>query len=80
MGIGLSHNSELPGNSSNTFFTPATTVWDAQLSYSMRDARFGLNFYNLADKEYYVPSNYFGGNQVIPALPRTVTATASLFF
>ncbi len=80
LGLGLTHNSRLPGNATNTFFTPAVTVWDAQVSYAMRAARFGLNVFNLTDKKYYVPANYFGGNQVIPALPRTITATANLSF
>lgn len=80
LGLGLTHNSKLPGNSTNTFFTPATTVWDAQVSYAIWKARFGLNVFNLTDKKYYVPSAYFGGGQVIPALPRTITATANFAF
>lgn len=80
LGLGLMHNSKLPGNSSNTFFTPATTTWDAQASYAIGKARFGLNIFNLTDKKYYVPSNYFGGNQVIPAMPRTITASANFSF
>jgi iron complex outermembrane receptor protein len=80
LGLGLSHNSQLPGNPTNTFFTPATTVWDAQASYTIGKARLGLNVFNLTDKKYYVPSAYFGGNQVIPAVPRTITATANFAF
>lgn len=80
LGLGLTHNSKLPGNQTNTFFTPATTVWDAQASYTIWKTRFGLNVFNLTDKNYYVPSAYFGGGQVIPALPRTITATANFAF
>ena len=58
----------------------STTVWDAQISYTVRQARLGLSIHNLSDKEYFVPSAYFGGNQVIPALPRTVVATANFSF
>ncbi|WP_234086499.1 TonB-dependent siderophore receptor [Azonexus sp. R2A61] len=80
LGLGLTHSAKLPGTSTNTFFTPATTVWDAQLSYTIWKARFGLNIVNLTDKKYYVPTTYFGGGQVIPALPRTITATANFSF
>lgn len=80
LGLGLTHNAKLPGNSTNTFYTPATTVLDAQASYTIGKARLGLNIYNLTDKKYYIPAAYFGGGQVIPALPRTLMATASLSF
>lgn len=80
LGLGLTYNSRLPGNSTNTFFTPATTVWDAQASYTVGRARYGLNVFNLTNKQYYVPSSYFLGGQVIPALPRTITATANFSF
>lgn len=74
-GLGVTHHSELPGNSFNTFFTPAATLWDAQVSYGKGRVRLGLNASNLTDHLYFVPSNYFGGNQVIPALRRVVSAT-----
>ncbi|RRJ27430.1 TonB-dependent siderophore receptor [Pandoraea apista] len=80
LGLGLTFNSALPGNSANTFFTPASTVWDAQASYTIGKARYGLNIFNLTNKKYFVPSNYFLGGQVIPALPRTVTVTAAFSF
>ena len=78
VGLGVTYQSELPGNSFNTFFTPAATVWDSQVSYSVKKVRLGLNVGNLADRKYYIPSNYFGGNQVIPALPRTFAVTARI--
>lgn len=79
-GLGFTHMSALAGDTSNTFFTPAATVADAQFSYKLRDMRLGLNINNLFDKKYYVPSAYFGGGQVIPALPRTFSATANFSF
>lgn len=80
LGLGLTYHSELPGNSLNTFFTPAATVWDGQLSYVRGKAGVGLNVANLFDRRYYIPSNYFGGNQVIPAVPRVITITAGVRF
>ncbi|VVD65751.1 ferrichrome-iron receptor [Pandoraea communis] len=80
LGLGMTFNSELPGNSTNTFFTPATTVWDAQASYTIGRARYGLNIFNLTNKKSFVPSTYFLGGQVIPALPRTVSVTAAFSF
>lgn len=79
-GLGMTHHSSLPGNARNTFFTPATTVADAQISYQLRDMKFGLNINNLFDKQYYMPSAYFGGGQVIPALPRNVSFSANFSF
>jgi iron complex outermembrane receptor protein len=79
-GLGMTYRSELPIDTTNTTFTPAVTVWDAQLSYKTAHARYGININNLLDKEYYVPSAYFGGGQVTPAYPRTVTATATYTF
>ncbi len=79
-GLGVTHHSSLPGDTTNTFFTPSATVADAQVSYKLRDMKLGLSISNLFDKKYYVPSAYFGGGQVIPALPRTVSATANFSF
>ena len=42
------------------------------MSYTVKKVRLGLNVGNLADTQYFIPSNYFGGNQVMPALPRTI--------
>jgi outer membrane receptor protein involved in Fe transport len=35
---------------------------------------------NLTDKQYWVPSRYFGGGQVTPAAPRSIAATARVEF
>ncbi|MDD2828101.1 MAG: TonB-dependent receptor [Sulfuricurvum sp.] len=80
MGLGMTYRSELPVNTTNTAFTPSASVWDAQLSYKMAHARYGININNLLGKEYYIPSAYFGGGQVTPASPRTVMATAMFTF
>jgi len=80
LGLGLTYQSELPGDGSNSFFTPATTVWDAQASCQVKGARYGLAISNLLDKQYLVPSTYFGGGQVLPAAPRTLTASAVFSF
>ncbi|WP_165396781.1 TonB-dependent siderophore receptor [Sphaerotilus mobilis] len=79
-GLGLTHHGRLAGDTTNTYFTPAATLWDAQLGYRMGDARYALRIDNLADKKYFVPSTYFGGGQVIPARPRTVQASATFAF
>jgi iron complex outermembrane recepter protein len=75
-GLGLTYQSELPGDARNSFFTPASTVWDSQLSYQRKNARYGVAVSNLLDKQFLVPSAYFGGGQVTPAMPRTVTVSA----
>jgi len=80
LGMGLTHHSRLPGDTTNSFFTPSATVWDAQASFRMRSVKLGLGVNNLTDRKYYVPSNYFGGGQVVPALPRTFVATADISF
>lgn len=80
LGLGLTQHARLPGNAANDYFTPAATVWDAQVSYRIKSARLGLNITNLMDKEYLIPSAYFGGGQITPAPRRTVTASARIDF
>lgn len=75
-GLGATHSSKLPGDAANSYFTQAVTVWDAQLSYKKDNTRYGVYVNNLFDKQYYRPSAYFGGGQVMPGLPRTIMATA----
>ncbi len=79
-GLGLTRHSQLPGNAANAFFTPAATVFDGQVSYRTKDARYALSIGNLTDKKYFIPAAYFSGGQVIPALPRTVSASAQFNF
>jgi len=80
VGLGVTHRSKLPGDGDNTFFTSAVTLWDAQVSYELKNVRLGLNVANLLDKQYMSPSAYFGGGQLLPGMPRTVTATATVSF
>jgi iron complex outermembrane receptor protein len=79
-GLGMTYRDALPGNDKNTYFTPAVTLWDAQLSYRKNGVRYGLNVSNLFDKKYFVPSAYFAGGNVIPAVRRTLAATADFSF
>jgi iron complex outermembrane receptor protein len=80
LGLGMNYHSTLPGDAANTYATPSATVFDAQLSYRMGPATFALNVKNLTDKQYWVPSRYFGGGQVTPAAPRSIAATARVEF
>lgn len=70
-GLGLTHHAQLPGNGNNEFFTQAATVWDAQVSYKTSGVKYGAYINNLSNKQYYLPSAYFGGGQVLPNMPRT---------
>lgn len=79
-GLGVTAQSELPGDARNSFFTPASTVWDGQVSYQRKHVRYGLAVGNLLDKQVLVPSAYFGGGQVTPAMPRTVMASIVLSY
>ena len=76
LGLGLTHHSALAGDAANSFETPAATVFDAQLSYRVANATLGLVVRNATDKRYWVPSRYFGGGQVTPATPRSISAAA----
>lgn len=80
VGVGLTHHSALPGDAANTFFTPSATVYDVQLSYTVGQARIGLSATNISDKQYYVPTRYFGGGQVLPAPGRAISATLRYTF
>jgi iron complex outermembrane receptor protein len=80
VGVGLTHHSALPGDAANTFFTPSATVYDVQLSYALGQARIGLSATNISDKQYYVPTRYFGGGQVLPAPGRAISATLRYTF
>lgn len=79
-GLGLTYHGRLAGDSTSSFFTPAATVWDAQLSWRTAGARYGLGMANLLDRQYYRPSAYFSGGQVTPAPRRSVTASAEFDF
>ncbi len=72
LGLGASHRSSLAGDTSNTFFTPAVTLVDAQASYKRGGMKYSASVSNLLNKQYYAPMAYFGGGQVAPGLPRTL--------
>jgi iron complex outermembrane receptor protein len=79
-GLGMTYRDRLPGNSSNTFFTPAATVWDAQISYKTGQVRYGIAVNNVLDKKYFIPAAYFAGGNVTPAAPRTFAVSADFGF
>jgi len=56
VGVGATYQSPLPGDSNNSFFTPSSTVWDAQLSYQSKSVRYGVHIANLWDSKHFVPS------------------------
>ena len=80
LGLGMTYHSKLPGDNTNSFFTQAATVLDAQVSYVRGNARYGLSIQNLLNKQYYKPSTYFAGGQVTPAQPRTFAISANFAF
>lgn len=80
LGLGLTHHSALPGDNSNSFFTPSATVFDTQAAYRIGDLQLSLNVRNLTDKKYWEPSRYFGGGQVTPAPRRTLALQGQLAF
>lgn len=72
LGVGATYRSSLAGDTSNTFFTPAVTLMDAQASYKVGGLKYSASVTNLLNKQYYAPMAYFGGGQVAPGLPRTL--------
>jgi len=78
-GLGLTHHSQLPGNGDNDFFTQSATVWDAQISFVTKSAKFGAYVNNLTNKQYMRPSAYFGGGQLLPNAPRTFMLSAQFY-
>jgi iron complex outermembrane recepter protein len=78
--LAANYSSKRPGDAANTFFTPAATVWDAQMQYTQSNVRYAASINNLTDKKYYVPSAYFGGGHVLPAPRRQLSLTASYIF
>lgn len=81
LGFGLTYRSELPGDYSNTFFTPSITTYDAQASYQLdKTSTVRLFVNNLFDKQYVEPMAYLNGGRVMPAFGRTIMANLSLKF
>ncbi len=81
LGFGLTYRSELPGDYSNTFFTPSVTTYDAQASYQLdKTSTVRLFVNNMFDKQYVEPMAYLNGGRVMPAFGRTIMANLSLKF
>lgn len=82
VGGGARYHSKLPVNSQNTAFTDSATLYDAHVSYTMKDVKFALVVNNLLDKKYWIPSSANGATDTFyfPALRRTVMFTSSLSF
>lgn len=81
LGFGLTYRSELPGDYTNTFFTPSVTTYDAQASYQLdKSSVVRLFINNLTNKQYVEPMAYLNGGRVMPALPRTIMANATFTF
>jgi iron complex outermembrane receptor protein len=72
LGLGATHRSSLAGDTSNTFFTQAVTLVDAQASYKRGGMKYSASVSNLLNKQYYAPMAYFGGGQVVPGTPRSL--------
>jgi iron complex outermembrane receptor protein len=70
----------LAGDTSNTFFTPAVTLVDAQASYKRGSMRYSASLTNLLNKQYFAPMAYFGGGQVVPGMPRSLIVGVSTQF
>ncbi len=77
-GGGLRYHSKLPVNSSSNPDTGAVTLYDATVSYRVKDVKLGLAVNNLFDKKYFVPASVSGN--YYPGLRRTVMLTSSLSF
>ena len=80
LGLGATHRSSLAGDTSNTFFTPAVTLVDAQASYKRGSIRYSASLTNLLNKQYFAPMAYFGGGQVVPGMPRSLIVGVSTQF
>lgn len=80
LGLGASYRSNLAGDTSNSFFMPAVTLWDAQASYKRGQTQYSASVNNLLNKQYYAPMAYFGGGQVVPGLPRSLVLSVSTRF
>lgn len=80
IGLGVSHQGELPATALDAFRTGSLTLWDAQIGWRRGDWRLQLDLRNLFDREGYTPSEYFGGGQVLALPGRSARLSASLSF
>ena len=79
IGLGVSMGTSRPGNSANTFSTPAYATVDAQLSYTRGPATVSVGIQNLLDTRYYQPQAFLGGS-VAPNAPFNVFCQATVRF
>jgi iron complex outermembrane receptor protein len=81
-GLGMRHHSKLAADSNNTNFTQAVTVYDAQVSYRMKNVSLNLAINNLLDTVYVVPSSQSLRDAPLyfPALRRTAMLSATMDF
>jgi iron complex outermembrane recepter protein len=68
IGAGLTYNDKSFGDVLNTVYIPASTVFDAALTYKMKDWDLTLGVKNLTDETYYTAALTAGG---APGMPRT---------
>jgi catecholate siderophore receptor len=54
---------------------PAYAVFDATVAYVQKKYELRVNFYNVADKTYYIGGYQNAANRVIPGLPRSASMT-----
>ena len=78
MSLGGSHYSDQAGDSANSFFLPAYTLLNANLSYEIGRTWMQLNIYNLTDKHAAVGS--LSPLFVTYATPRAVRFTLGYRF
>ncbi|MEH2263860.1 TonB-dependent siderophore receptor [Nostoc sp.] len=77
-GLGLYYVGDRPGDFEQSFILPSYFRTDAALFYKQDKWRFGLNFKNLFDVNYYVETQ--GREVVYPGEPFTVIGSVSFTF
>jgi iron complex outermembrane receptor protein len=78
LGLGVSHYSEQAGDLENTFFLPAYTLLDANLTYTRGPLQLQLNLDNLTDEKYATGS--YNDLYVLPGRPRRTRVLVSWAF
>ena len=78
VGLGVSHYTKQAGDLANTFFLPAYTLVDANLTYTRGPLQLQLNLDNLTDERYATGS--YNDLYVLPGRPRRARVLASWAF
>lgn len=76
LGVGMTHKSESYADSLNRYEVPAYTVFDASVSYQMKQWEAAINLKNLADETYYTNPTFSGA---LPGDPRSVFLSARFY-